>query len=645
MLDFNKNKILNVCQKIFSIFTVLLITTPVIAQLSINDKTRATVSSPDKSLKVEFYQKQDDEGKRVMYYTVKYKEQSIIKESVLDIQLDNHLSESAMALKVDKHKRWCENLVIKKIITYSNDTSWKPVSGERSEVTNHYNAIDIKMVKDDNPIYRIDVQIRAYNEGIALRYFFPENAKGTYYRITSENTEFSLPEGTKAWFTSWAQGPYKLLPLANWPDEGERPLTLKLSNGLYACLAEAAMVDYARTKFKLSETKKNTIVTSMYTPADLISPFATPWRIIMVAEKPGDLIENDDIILNVNEPSKIKNVSWIKPGKIMRVMMQTTQDAKQNIDFAVQDHLQYVLFDAGWYGAPFSFSSDATTVAKPDLDLPYIIQYAKEKGIGVWLYVNLQGLYAQSDSLFKVYHQWGVKGVKFGFVQVGSHRWTTWIEDMFKKAADNQIMVNVHDDWRPTGEQRTWPNLMTAEGIRGNEEMPDATHNTIVPFTRYIAGPADYTICYFDKRIKTTHAHQLALAAIYYSPIQTLFWYDKPSDDDNEPELQFWKKIPTTWDETKVIQGEPGKYITTARRKGNDWFVGTITNDDARTLKLPFDFLQKGKKYMATFYSDDSTMTTKTKVRISQKLVDASTVINMNLIASGGEAIWLTPQE
>jgi alpha-glucosidase len=645
MLDLNKNKILTVCQKIFSIFTVLLITTPVIAQLSINDRTRATVSSPDKNLKVDFYQKQDDEGKRVMYYTVKYKEQSIIKESVLDIQLDNHLSESAMALKVDKHKRWCENLVIKKIITYSKDTSWKPVSGERSEVTNHYNAIDIEMVKDNNPIYRIDVQIRAYNEGIALRYFFPENAKGTYYRITSENTEFSLPEGTKAWFTSWAQGPYKLLPLANWPDEGERPLTLKLPNGLYACLAEAAMVDYARTKFKLSETKKNTIVTSMYTPADLISPFATPWRIIMVAEKPGDLIENDDIILNVNEPSKIKNVSWIKPGKIMRVMTQTTQDAKRNIDFAVQHHLRYVLFDAGWYGPPFSFSSDATTVAKPDLDLPYIIQYAKEKGIGVWLYVNLQGLYAQSDSLFKVYHQWGVKGVKFGFVQVGSHRWTTWIEDMFKKAADNQIMVNVHDDWRPTGEQRTWPNLMTAEGIRGNEEMPDATHNTIVPFTRYIAGPADYTICYFDKRIKTTHAHQLALAAIYYSPIQTLFWYDKPSDDDNEPELQFWKKIPTTWDETKVIQGEPGKYITTARRKGNDWFVGTITNDDARTLKLRFDFLQKGKKYMATFYSDDSTMTTKTKVRISQKLVDASTVIDMNLIASGGEAIWLTLQK
>jgi len=167
------------------------------------------------------------------------------------------------------------------------------------------------------------------------------------------------------------------------------------------------------------------------------------------------------------------------------------------------------LFDWKWYGPVFTFESDATKVVAP-LDMPGIIQYAKEKGIGIWLYCNLQGLYAQSDSLFKIYNEWGVKGVKFGFVQAGSHRWTTWIEEMFKKAAENKIMVNVHDDWRPTGEQRTWPNLMTAEGSRGNEEMPDATHNTVLPFTRFICGAADYTICYYDKRIKTTHAHQLA---------------------------------------------------------------------------------------------------------------------------------------
>ena len=612
---------------------------------TIVEGTNTVIQSPDKNLTIQFYQKQNADKKRTLYYTVSYKTKPVINESVLELELDNHLSESAMALKIDEHQRWMENLDVKKIITSSKDTSWQPVVGDRKIIRDHYNAATIEMVKDDNPIYNVNVEIRAYNEGAALRFFFPENEKGTYYRITSENTEFSLPEGTKAWFTSWAQGPYKELSLENWPGESERPLTLQLSNGLYACLAEAAMVDYARTKFKLSSTKKNTIVTSMYTPADLISPFSTPWRVIMVAENPGDLIENNDIILNLNESSKIKDVSWIKPGKIMRVMMQTTKDAKENIDFAVQHHLQYVLFDAGWYGAPFSFNSDATTVAKPDLDLPHLIQYAKEKGIGVWLYVNLQALYAQSDSLFQVYHQWGVKGVKFGFVQAGSHRWTTWIEGMFKKAAQNQIMVNVHDDWRPTGEQRTWPNLMTAEGIRGNEEMPDATHNVTLPFTRFIAGPADYTICYYDKRIKTTHAHQLAMAAIYYSPIQTLFWYDKPSAYRNEPEIEFFEKIPTKWDETKVLQGEIGQYITIARRSGEDWFVGTMTNNDARTLKLSLDFLTKGEKYIAKIYSDDLKMATATKVKIETKKVNASTELTVSLLSSGGQAIWLTPEK
>jgi hypothetical protein len=607
--------------------------------------TNVAIQSPDKNLIVQFYQKQDGDKKRTLYYTVSYKSKPVINESILELQLDNHLSESAMALKIDKHERWMENLQIKKTITSSKDTNWQPVVGERKTIRDNYNAASVEMVKDDNPIYHVNVEIRVYNEGVALRFFFPENEKGTYYRIMSENTEFSLPEGTKAWFTSWAQGPYELLPLENWPDESERPLTLQLPNGLYACLAEAAMVDYARTKFKLNTAKRNTIVTTMHTPADLISPFATPWRVVMVAERPGDLIENNNIILNLNEPSKIKDTSWIKPGKIIRVMTQTTQDAKDNIDFAARHNLQYILFDAGWYGAPFSFNADATTVAKPGLDLPYLIQYAKEKNIGVWLYCNLQGLYVQSDSLFRVYHNWDVKGVKFGFVQVGSHRWTTWLEEMFKKAAENQIMVNVHDDWRPTGEQRTWPNLMTAEGIRGNEEMPDATHNVTLPFTRFIAGAADYTISYYDKRIKTTHAHQLAMAAVYYSPIQTLFWYDKPSAYHSEPEIEFFEKIPTTWDETKVLQGEIGQYISTARRSGKDWFVGTMTNNNARTLTLPLDFLDKGKKYIAKIYSDDATATTVTKVKVDTKKVNASTVLTVSLLPSGGQAIWIREEK
>ena len=628
----------------FLISAFLLIISDLFAE-TIIDSTRAIVTSPDKNYTVSFYQKRNTDGTRIMYYKVDFKARPVINESVLDIQLDNNLSERAMALKVDKHKNWCENLTVKRITTASKDTSWKPVYGERSTIRDHYNAAKIELVKDDNPIYLMNVEIRAYNEGIAIRYFFPENEKGTYYRVVAENTEFSLPEGTKAWHHSWAQASYNLLPLKDWPDETERPLTLQLPNGLYVCLAEAQMVDYARTKFKLSNEKPNTILTSMYTPADLISPFSTPWRVIMIAEKAGDLVEHNNLILNLNAPSKIKDVSWIRQGKIMRVISLTTKDAFENIDFAAKHNLQYILFDWKWYGPAFSFASDATKVAIPDFDLPEIIRYGKEKGIGVWLYCNLQGLYSQSDSLFRVYNEWGVKGVKFGFVQAGSHRWTTWIEEMFKKAAENNIMVNVHDDWRPTGEQRTWPNLMTSEGIRGNEEMPDATHNTILPFTRYIAGAADYTICYYDKRIKTTHAHQLALAAIYYSPIQTLYWYDKPAFSENEPELEFWDKIPVTWDETKVLQGRPGEFISTARRKANDWFIGTITNNEGRNLKLKLDFLPAGKKYIACIYSDDPTVATKTKVKVERKKVSVSTVLDVKLLASGGQAIWLKQEE
>ncbi|MES2775575.1 MAG: glycoside hydrolase family 97 N-terminal domain-containing protein [Bacteroidota bacterium] len=627
------------------IFFLLLAAISLQAQQNIIAASKAGVWSPDKNYRLDFYQKKDTDSTQTMYYAVSYKNQPIINESVLDLQLDNRLSESAMALKVDRHAKWCENLEVKNITSSSRDTSWRPVFGERSVVKENFIATTIELVKADNPIYKINVEFRAYNEGVAFRFFFPENEKGTYYRIMNENTEFSLPAGTKAWHAAWAQAPYKLLPLGNWVEESERPLTLQLPNGWYACLAEAQMVDYARTKFKLSAAKPNTIVTSMYTPADLISPFGTPWRVIMVGEKAGELVEHNDLILNLNAPSQIKDQSWIQPGKIMRVITLTTKDAFENIDFAAKHHLQYILFDWKWYGPAFSFSSDATKVAIPDFDLPAIIKYGKEKGIGIWLYCNLQGLYSQSDSLFRVYRDWGIKGVKFGFVQVGSHRWTTWIEEMFKKAAENHIMVNVHDDWRPTGEQRTWPNLMTAEGIRGNEEMPDATHNTVLPFTRYIAGAADYTLCYYDKRIKTTHAHQLAMAAVYYSPIQTLFWYDKPAFSNNEPELEFWDRIPTTWDETKVLHGSPGESITVARRNGDDWFVGTLNNIVAKDITLKFDFLPKGKKYIATLYADDSTQPSATKVKVEKITIDASSILTLNLSASGGHAVWITPRE
>jgi alpha-glucosidase len=602
------------------------------------------LASPDGHVVLTLQQKSAADGKRALYYSVRYDGETVIRESLLELRLDNHLSENAMALPLDHHARWFENLRVTGVRRTSRDGNWTPVTGERATIRDHYRALAVDLVKDDNAIYKLSVEARAYDEGVALRFVFPENEKGTYYRVTGEDTEFALPAGTRAWFHGWAQAPYKLLPLRDWPDQSERPLTLELPGGLHVALLEAGMVDYSRTKFKLSADKPDTLVAAMHDPADLISPFATPWRGIMIARRPGQLVENNFFILNLNQASRIADTSWIKPGKIMRVMDQTTAAAKANIDFAARHKLQYILFDWKWYGPAFSFDSDATKVAIPDFDLPAIIAYAKERGIGVWLYVNQQALLAQSDTLFQTYRDWGVKGVKFGFVQVGSHRWTTWIEKAIQQAAAAGIMVNVHDDWRPTGEQRTWPNLLTAEGIRGNEEMPDATHNTVLPFVRYLAGAADYTICYYDPRIKTTHAHQLALAVVYYSPLQTLYWYDRPQMSHDEPELAFWDRVPTVWDDTRVLDGRPGETVSIARRQGKEWFIGSITNTQARKVALRLDFLAPGRRYEATIYADDPQAPTRTHVGIRTRTVDSDTVLSLSMPASGGQAIWLRPE-
>ena len=612
------------------------------AQMSIVSGTEITVKSPDGNIAFNFYQKADENNKRTMYYKVTYKGEPVILESALDIRLDNHLFEQALALKVPRHERWCENLKVVNIVSERTDTSWTTVDGERAQVKDNYNQTTIETEKDDYPKYKLNLEIRAYNEGVAFRYYFPENPTGVYYHITSENDEFVLPEGTKAWFTSWAQGPYQLLPLANWPDESERPLTLAINNGLYVSLLEADLTNYPRTKFRLSDSKPNTIVTSLYSSADLITFFSTPWRGIMIADAPGKLIENNFFIENLCEPSKISKTDWIKPGKIIREMSLTTEGALQCIDFAAEHNLQYILFDWKWYGPAMTFLSDAREV-KANIDMKKVVDYGKQKNVGVWLYVNQQALVKQDYQLYPLYHQWGIKGVKYGFVEVGSQMWTNWLTSSIEKAAENQIMVNIHDEYRPTGTSRTWPNVLTQEGIRGNEEMPDATHNTILPFTRMIVGAADYTVCYYTDRIKTTHAHQLALPVIFYSPLQTLFWYDKPSDYKGEPEIEFFERVPTTWDDTKVLQGIPGEYISIARRSGNDWFVGFITNNEGREMNIKFDFLPKGIQYTASIYSDDPSLKTRTHVKIERVKLDPSKTIRFKLQPSGGVAIWLHP--
>jgi len=346
----------------------------------------------------------------------------------------------------------------------------------------------------------------------------------------------------------------------------------------------------------------------------------------------------------------------------MREITLSMKGAKELIDFAVKRKLQYIHFDAGWYGYEYVVSSDASHVhvdprrnANSDLNMQEVIKYANEKGIGVFLYVNQRALYKQLDELLPLYQKWGVKGIKFGFVEVGSYKWTTWLHDAVKKCAKYNLMVDIHDEYRPTGFSRTYPNLLTQEGIRGNEDMPEATNSTIQPFTRFIAGAADHTICYYHRPelkkqlaeiqnasvMKTTSGHQLALAVVLYSPLQFLYWYDQPGDVQDEPELEFFDHVSTVWDDTKVLDSEIGKYVTIARRKGDDWFVGTVTNTEKRYLEIPLDFLKPGKKYEAHIYRDDPASKIRTKISIKKMNVTSRSVLDAKLVASGGQAVWI----
>lgn len=603
--------------------------------------TEEVLVSPDGKLQITLYYSQTEKGKASLHYRVQKDKKAVIEKSALHMDLDNHLSEWALAIKNTPQGDWFAGLAMGEVKRSNHKNTWQPVYGERSNVQDHYNAMQVAFVHQTNDAYTMHLDVRAYDEGIAFRYFFPDNPTGIYYRVMAENTEFTLPEKTMAWFTPWAQGPDSRLPLKDWPTTSERPLVLELPNGLFAALAEANVTDYVRTKFALAERKKNTVITRMHDPVDLITGTGTPWRVVMVADSAAALIENNDILLNLNEASRIADTSWIKPGKIVRDMSLTNEGAFAWIDFAAQHNLQYLLFDWKWYGPAFTFESDAGKVAI-DLDMQRIIEYGKSKGVGIWLYVNQQALLKQDAEIFPIYKEWGVVGVKYGFVQVGAHRWTAWLYDSIKRAAENQLMVNIHDEFRFTGEQRTWPNVVTVEGIRGNEEMPDATHNATLPFTRGLAGMGDYTICYYSDRIKTTHAHQLALAVVMYSPLQTLFWYDKASDYTGEKEIEFFAKVPTVWDDTRILSGNISEHIVTARRSGDDWFLGAITNNDKRSISVNFDFLDAGGRYNARVYYDDPTSTSKTKVSIKDLVVTRESVESFDLQASGGIAIHVS---
>ncbi|KAA3662987.1 MAG: alpha-glucosidase, partial [Calditrichaeota bacterium] len=392
-------------------------------------------------------------------------------------------------------------------------------------------------------------------------------------------------------------------------------------------------------------------------------PFQSPWRVVMMAENQGKQLENNYIIQNLNEPCAIEDVSWIKPGKVLRETTLTTKGAFAAIDFVASHNMQYVHFDAGWYGKETSKESDATTVtldpkrSKGPFDLKAICTYAKEKQVKVMLYVNRRALEKQLDELLPLYKKWGIAGIKFGFVRVGSQDATNWMHEAIKKCAKYGILVNVHDEYRPTGWSRTYPNFLTQEGIRGDEETVPNRHTLITMFTRMLAGAGDNTVCYYNERVEEmgSHASQLAKTICLFSPLRFLYWYDRaplaPVKDDalwgntqtigNEPELEFFDAVPTTWDETKVLTAEIAELGVIARRKGNDWFVGGINGETAREVEIDFSFLEQDAQYNAKLYTDDESVNTRTQVKIEKLKLDKTSKLKLDVKKNNGFAIHL----
>ncbi|WP_079085504.1 glycoside hydrolase family 97 protein [Streptomyces dysideae] len=539
------------------------------------------------------------------------------------------------------------------------DNTWTPVYGRTATVRDHYQEMRWNL-QDTASLINFSVQIRAYPTGVAFRYVLLGKGTAT---IADELTTFVFPDSTLV-YSARDEDPYNPVAPGSIPSTGtsttdtgpltDLPLTATYTGGsLIACICESSRLNFPRLMLSSVSGQPGTLAAHLMertgrgsdrvqTTSTVTTPFATPWRAVVTGSTHAELVDNAELVLNLAPASALADTSWIKPGKAFRVQL-TTAAGMAGVDFAVARGLQFIEYDGGWYG-----DVRGTDATKPiaDIDLPSVISYATSKGIGVILYVDRVAA-TNPDSLFSVYKSWGVKGVKLGFVNDGTQAMTNQITNWVRTAAKYNLLMDMHDNVRPFGYERTYPNWVTMEGVRGNERFPTASHNVTLPFARNIGGPMDYTICYGQSRNRTTNVHQMAMAAVFYQPLNFLYWYDSPSrfaNTSNWPGLPWFDAIPTTWDESRALAGSIGQYAAVARRHGDTWYVGAMTNETSRTLSLPLTFLGGGT-YTATVYADGTPGTSayQTPVVVSTRTVTSATTLNVAMAPAGGQAIILKP--
>jgi alpha-glucosidase len=562
--------------------------------------------------------------------------------------------------------------------------SWTPKFGISSTYDESSNELTVHL-RDTKTDMDYDIIARVFNTATAVRQVIVKAANQTSVRLIGEQTQFRFPESA-IFYASRDEGEIIVgkvhedamtarlsRPMPAWPpvtpneDSGplsDYPITVDVGNSLYALIAESDRPHYPRAMLRvlgnnvvgthlmrypgrtLGPDGKD-VPTPMETGFDIDVGQKTPWRILVVSDTAVGLIEQAGIIPTLATPCVLEDTSWIKAGRAYRVRgVYTTQNGLAAVDWAAKRKFEYIEYDAHWYGDGTD-DSDAT-VPIAGLDMRKIVDYAALKGVQTMLYVDRMPAMKQLNAICRTYSEWGVAGIKFGFMWEGRKSDADILYSMIRTCADHRLICDIHDNIRPAGLDRTLPNYVALEGVRGNEQFPPPRHNVNLAFQRAIVGPMDYTICYAQDRNQTTNAHQLALTVLYYAPQAYLYWYDswEKYTDKPWPELTWFDDVPVAWDDTHAVGGALGEFVVVARRKGTRWYLGAITNEQSRRTTVSLEFLDfgsdaKGTKWRAHRYSDGewNKWVWKTDVKIDELEVAGTTALEIAMNPAGGQAI------
>ncbi|HWC97935.1 MAG TPA: glycoside hydrolase family 97 protein [Candidatus Sulfopaludibacter sp.] len=572
----------------------------------------------------------------------------------------------------------------------SLDETYSMPTGKANPIHSVCRTLTVELEETAAPSRKMTLEARAFNDGVAFRYRVPDQPGVKEIRLAGERTQFKLAKDGTTWplilenFQTPYEDNYRTLPVSGIHADSlvGLPLLSELPGVAWVGITEAHIENYAGMYLQRN-TRDALVLASRLSPSvddatiavRTTTPMQSPWRVILIASEPGRLIESN-IVTDLNPPPAFSDTSWIKPGKTAwdwwsgsyaeGVPFKTgmnTATMEHYIDFCAESGLPYMLIDAGWAakGTGQNDSGTDLTHTIAAIDMPAILDYARKRNVRIWLWAHWSDVEREMQEAFPLFERWGVAGVKIDFMNRDDQWMVDYYHRVVKLAAEHHLMIDFHGAYKPDGMRRTWPNLITRESVMGAEYNKwsgrvTPEHNVTLPFTRMLAGPLDYTPGGFNNAtaaefkpqntrpmVMTTRAHQLALYVILETGLQMLA--DYPEIYKGQKELQFLRDVPVVWNETRVVAGRPGDYVTIARRNGREWYVGSITASHAKELDIPLEFLGKGE-FLAEVYSDapdaatDPKHTTKAEQRVT-----AATVLHVKLAPAGGQAIRIRPAQ